>query len=285
MKISISILIALAGLGLQIHPLEAQGSLTPPGPPAAAMLALSQVEPRTPVDSTHTPAAGAFEFYINQSGSYYLTASIVGTNGKDGVGIGANNVVLDLNGFSLLGSTNSSEGIFIYNTCTNVAVCNGNIYNWATGSGRGIDSQGFSVDLEHLNVSANSIGMQCLSSVVIRDCVVNDNVDYGIELNGSDSLVIGNECIGNNSGDASGVAAIYVTGSNNRIENNHITGSGVLGNGIYVSNSSQVTNNIIVKNSVEGGGANNYSIGTSYNDVGPIGDASTNTSPWGNISH
>jgi hypothetical protein len=285
MKIGISILIGFAGLALQIQRVDAQGSLTPSGPPAASMLTLSQIEPRTPVDAIHTPGVSAFEYYINQSGSYYLAASIVGTNGKDGIGISANNVDLDLNGFSLVGSTNSSEGIYIYNTCTNVTVRNGNIYNWATGIGRGIDAQGFAIDLEHLNVSANVIGMQCLSSVVVRDCIVNDNIDYGIELSGSDSLVIGNECVGNNAGNSSIFAAISISGSNNRIENNHITGSGVLGNGISVVNSPQVTNNIIVKNSVEGGGANNYSISTSYNDVGPIGNATTNASPWANFSH
>jgi hypothetical protein len=275
----------LLALNAQSSIAFAQGSLTPPGPPAATMLSLSQVEPRTPVDCTHTPPAGAFEFYINQSGSYYLTASIVGTNGKDGIGIAGNNVDLDLNGFSLIGSTNSGDGIYIYNTDTNVTIRNGNIHNWATGSGRGINCQGFNVNLEHLNVSANSIGMQCLNSVVIRDCAVNDNVHNGIEIDGSDSVVIGNECIGDNSGNASGFAAIYVSGCNNRIEDNHVTESGPLGNGIDVINSSQVTNNIIVKNSVEGGGANNYFIGTTYNDLGPIGNASTNISPWANISH
>jgi hypothetical protein len=121
--------------------------------------------------------------------------------------------------------------------------------------------------------------------VVVRDCVVNNNVDYGIELNGSDSQVIRNQFIGDNSGNSPGFAAIYVSGSNNRIENNHIVGSGLSGYGIYVINSSQVTNNIVVKNSVEGGGANNYDIGTTYNDLGPIGNASTNSSPWANFSY
>jgi parallel beta-helix repeat protein len=121
--------------------------------------------------------------------------------------------------------------------------------------------------------------------MVIRDCTISENNTFGIELDSSDSLVIGNNLAGNNAANMPGEGAIYITGSNNRIENNHVTGSGPAGNGILIFNSSSITNNVVIKNSVEGGGANNYSINTNYNDVGPIGSASTNTSPWGNISH
>jgi hypothetical protein len=249
------------------------------------MKTLDQVEPRTPVDAVHTPGVSLFMFYINQPGSYYLTTNIVGLSGEDAIGISANNVTLELNGFALLGGSGTEEGIYIYNTCTNVTVRNGNVSGWSAGLGRGIDCQGNNATLEHLTVFANGIGIQCLNSVVIRDCTISQNNTFGIALGSSDSLVIGNKLVGNNAANMPGEGAIYITGSNNRIENNHVTESGVAGNGILVFNSSLYTNNIVIKNSVEGGGANNYSINTNYNDVGPIGNASTNTSPWGNISH
>jgi hypothetical protein len=277
--------LALATLGSQVSTAFAQGSLTPPGAPAPTMKSLDQIEPRTPVDAVHTPGVSLFMFYINQPGSYYLTTNIVGVSGKDGIGIAGNNVTLDLNGFTLLGGSGTEEGIYIYNTCTNITVRNGNVSGWSTGFGRGIDSQGNNVTLEHLTVFANGIGMQCLNSLVVRDCTISENNIFGIELNCSDSLVIGNKLVSNNVANMPGDGAIYITGSNNRIENNHVTESGPAGNGILVFNSSSITNNIVIKNSVEGGGANNYSINTNYNDVGPIGSASTNTSPWGNISH
>jgi hypothetical protein len=59
--------------------------------------------------------------------------------------------------------------------------------------------------------------------------------------------------------------------------------SGLSGYGISC-NTSGFTNNIIIRNSVSGNGANNYSIANG-NDVGPVGTAATSTSPWANISH
>src|SRR5947208_16830687 len=58
----------------------AQGSLTPPGPPTPTFKTLQQVEPRTPIDATHTPGEGDNQFVINSPGSYYLTGNITGVD-------------------------------------------------------------------------------------------------------------------------------------------------------------------------------------------------------------
>ncbi|MDB6058955.1 MAG: hypothetical protein JWO95_2799 [Verrucomicrobiales bacterium] len=115
---------------------------------------------------------------------------------------------------------------------------------------------------------------------VIADCVITTN-NYGITLNAPGYLVTGNEIAYNSS------AAILIQSSNHRIDGNHIAvaaGS----SGIQLTSPANYTNNVIVRNSVYGGAsaAVNYNIiGTTQNDVGPIGNASTNTSPWANISH
>lgn len=275
-------LILFSALDAQLSTVFAQGSLTPPSPPSPTMKTLDQVEARTPVDTNNTPGNVSFEFYINQPGSYYLTANVVGVGSKNGIGIAANNVTLDLNGFLVQGvSSGVVSGIYTYNTCTNVIIRNGTINGW----NRGINSFANTEVLEHLIVSANLYGIQCANNVAILDCTINANSVYGIEVDGPGSLISDNYFVGNDTENSPGYAALYITSSNNRVENNHVTGSGPAGYGISIVGSSSVTNNIVIKNSVEGGGANNYSINTTYNDVGPIGNASTNASPWANFSH
>lgn len=114
---------------------------------------------------------------------------------------------------------------------------------------------------------------------VIADCVVTTNY-YGIDLASPGYLVTGNEIAYNPN------AGIIISSSNNRIDGNHIA---VLAGyyGIELFNGTSFVNNVIVRNSVFGGGSvgiNYYIVGTN-NDVGPIGNASTNTSPWANFSH
>jgi hypothetical protein len=140
--------------------------------------------------------------------------------------------------------------------------------------------------LEHLTVSANgSHGIVTANGCIVSDCLVANNVFDGIFVYGNGSQIVGNTLIGNNSGNNSSGAGIALEGLNNRIEGNHVTGSGAAGYGIAF-NYSGYTNNIIIKNSVSGNGANNYTTaGGSGNDYGPVGTAASSTSPWANISH
>jgi hypothetical protein len=79
-----------------------------------------------------------------------------------------------------------------------------------------------------------------------------------------------------------------VFGSNNRIEGNHVTSTGVGGYGIGIISSASYTNNIVIQNSVAGSGANNYSFNASQ-IVGPlitntVSGIITNSNPWANFS-
>jgi Right handed beta helix region len=279
-------LVLLSSISLCPLAAVAQGSLTPPGAPAPTMLSLSQVEPRTPVDSAHTPGNSIYEFIITQPGSYYLTTNVIGVSSEEGIGISANNVTLDLNGFSLIGPLTADSGIIISSIASNSIVKNGTISGWGA-LYDGVQSLGNNASLENLNVSAGVIGIACTGDgSVIKNCTISHAGQWGVYLTGSNSLVSCNYFIENNIGNNGNGAALFINSANNVVQDNRITGSSPSGSGILVNGIAGITNNVIIRNTVMGSKpANNYSVPTILNDVGPIGNASTNTSPWGNISN
>lgn len=259
-----------------------QGSLTPPGAPAPTMKTLDQLEPRTPVDAAHTPGNFLAQYIISQPGSYYLTTNIVGVNGKRAIQINTNCVTLDLKGFCLSsGSGNGSDAIYFPSIATNIIIRDGIITSWPIGAGINYSLCQGGV-FENLTLSANGSGISCGDGSEIRNCTINGNAQNGIFVNGSGCFIHDNNCMGNNAVNNSGAAAIYVFGTQNRIENNHVTSSGTAGYGIYLS----VSNNLVIRNSVINGGVNNYRLPAgSY--AGPLittYGTITNNNPWANFS-
>jgi parallel beta-helix repeat protein len=88
------------------------GDLNPPGPPTTGtMKPLNEVEPRTAVQSLSGDANN--HHIISEPGSYYMTGNLVAEPNKCGIKIMANNVSLDLCGFTLSGTPQSKTGISI----------------------------------------------------------------------------------------------------------------------------------------------------------------------------
>ena len=198
-----------------------------------------------------------------------LNVSASGNNGICNMGQAC--VVRDCNS-----QNNNSVGIYCGAGIISGCTVNNNGYDgiYATGSavsGCTVNNNGYA-------------GIEVYSGTV-SGCIVSKNKYNGISLftsNPSGNVVIGNTCIGNNTAGDSSSAGIFIADKNNRIENNHVTASGNAG--ILVFNSGSVFNNIIIKNTVSGNGANNYIV-PAGNDLGPVGTAATATSPWANISH
>jgi Right handed beta helix region len=187
---SAATLLFVAVFALQLSPAFGQGSLTPPGPPAPTMKSLDQVQPRTPVDATHTPGDTNSLFIISQPGSYYLTSNILGVVGKSGVTITAPDVTLDLNGFGLIGVPSSLFGInlsFHGSLNTNITVKHGFVNNWGE---IGISAQAASmVTFNDLVCDYNnSIGIYVGYGCRISDCTLSGNGSDGI--NASDAANI-----------------------------------------------------------------------------------------------
>ncbi len=178
----------LSTLNFQLSTCLAQGSLTPPGAPASTMKTLAQIEPRTPIATA--------PFTISQPGSYYLTTNLTVSSG-DAITIAANNVTLDLNGFTIASTAASATGIAILLSGgrTNIAIYNGHISSGVTNNGSGTyGGSGFNTGIYFstaipCNVRVKDVSVTgvlnygiylALNSTVVAACTVNVAGSYGI---------------------------------------------------------------------------------------------------------
>lgn len=176
----------------------AQGSLTPPGAPGATMKTLDQMEPRIPV--TNVP------FTITQSGSYYLTTNLTAGAGQDGILVQADDVTIDLMGFTLAGSgTNSGHGISQAGNYRNLTVLNGKVVNWRNSNFKGgIYAQGSSCRISGIQAATNYYGIYAGDGALLTRCQAQYNRSIGIH--GGDRSII-NNCSAMNSALSTGIYA------------------------------------------------------------------------------
>jgi parallel beta-helix repeat protein len=117
---------------------------------------------------------------------------------------------------------------------------------------------------------------------IVSGCLVENNEHSGIYVNANGCTVTGNTCIGNNTAASTSDAGIYTDDSYARIEDNNVSSSGYAGIQLNVVGS----DNVIIKNSVSGNGANNYVVpGTQI--VGPLITTTgtiSSANPWANFS-
>ncbi len=235
--------------------LMAQGPLTPPGAPLASMRTLSEIEPRTRLESLTGDSAALY--VINTPGSYYISAgNVAGLNGKAAIAVNANGVSIDLNGFSLIGTGGSTRGIEIRGASSNLAIRNGGIRSWgaagiglstanaptgvvlenltiATVGGAGIDlTGGNAVTVSRCSITGAAAGILIGStSGTVHACAVSNlaaggATSHGI-LAGSVTDCDVNSLTGSSAGDCYGILARTVQGCS-------VTGVDSGGNGISV---------------------------------------------------
>ena len=174
--------VALLGCGLAAQLTWAQGSLTPPGAPAPTMKTLNQVEPRIAI--TNLP------YTVSTSGSYYVSANLAGTGG---INVYADNVTVDLMGFTLSGNTG---GDGVYTERSGVVVCNGIITRFGVGVQL---SNANGCRLQNLVCVSNTYrGIQVSSSS--GNCVGNAIIDCTIAANGEAGVYMGSSSSGNCAG-------------------------------------------------------------------------------------
>lgn len=277
------------------------GSLDPPPGPVAPT---GRFGPRTEITATNTPGDSDSLFKITQPGSYYLGGNITGVSGKNGIEIDADDVTLDLNGFSLNGVAGSLNGVIageFPTSRTDLAIRNGTIADWG---GHGIYMElGFNVQISDLRAArngGNGILLELGSGNTVTNCAAIYNglsgVDAGISstvslctvlYNGQDGIVVAsggqvtNCTTTQNSGDGIEVGSKCLIASNHCVENGfgaadgagiHVTGSNSRIEGNNVSHNDRGidvdgTDNIIVKNSA----SNNDDGGVPSNYTFPLG--------------
>ena len=157
------------------------GSLTPPpGAVTPTMKTLVEVEPRVAVQTLRRDNDAVW--VIRRSGSYYLTGDLTGTAEYHGIKIIADDVTLDLGGFTLSGIEGSRTGILLQQNLRNVTIRNGVVADWGeegVGIIDGVDT--INPLITDLVVARNQLGIALRGQqIAIRDCRVSENELDGI---------------------------------------------------------------------------------------------------------
>jgi hypothetical protein len=200
----------------------------PPGPIAPTHKTLTQLEPRQILNDL--PGDAQYTVRITEPGSYYLTADIIGSQGRIGLGIEADHVVIDLNGFALRGPGNLSEVGFVpIGQRSNITIRNGTIRNWGYASlaVAGHMRNCLFEDLTAIDNTAGSFEQSDIDNSIFRNIRVKGTGEVGI--------TAGSNCVINNctvEGTGVGITALFNTTISDCVTIECGTGIALFGNGI-----------------------------------------------------
>src|ERR1035437_1427840 len=181
MKIKIHHIAAALLLSAFCFPLSAfsQGSLTPPGAPAPTMKSLDQIEARTAITNTASLVT------LSQPGSYYLMHNLTVSSG-DAIDITANQVTLDLNGFTISSTASSPTGYAIQlagaGGNSDITIFNGHIKGGVTNNAGTFSGPGFGSGID--------LPGSIVQNVRVTGVSVSGCLNYGIYLGTGDSTVV-----------------------------------------------------------------------------------------------
>jgi parallel beta-helix repeat protein len=265
----------------------AQGELAPPaGAPAPTMKTLEQLEPRTPISS--------LPYTIKDSGSYYLTGNLASTT--NGIVIHADNVTLDLMGFTLSGDGGAeSNGIHVEgssgNERYNLVIKGGMV----SGFHYGLNAVSMNNSrIEHLVVSGNSSTAVRIDGTSSGSCNGNTLAHCLISQNGGSGVIIDGDqgqCNGNTLDhctiNGNGANGCYLNGDEGQCNGNTITSCSINGNafrGIHLRGpEGECNGNVIVANTINGNGNRGINLYTNMLGGGCDGNTIRDNTIRGNV--
>jgi hypothetical protein len=251
---------SLAAL-LVISFLAVAGNLEPTAPPGPTMKTLDEVEPRIPIPASDSPVS---TFTISQSGSYYLSGNR--NCSTNGIRVDANDVTINLMGYSLLGPDSGSySGVDMYGR-SNVEIRNGTVRGFFCGINenyvRGRNHR--VINIRAISNSNHGIILQSTNNL-IKDCTVSRNglkasSVFGIN-SGPGSTITGN-MVYENGFSATGNVNSIIASSGSTITGNTVydngtqaMGTGTYVRGIYVSSGCTVIGNTVYRNGLDAHGS------------------------------
>ena len=245
------------------------GPIDPPlGPVQSTQKALDDVEPRTPLTSEFVSGNSSSVFFISAPGHYYLTGDVFIPSGQTGIVIGADNVTVDLNGYSVRALAGSNDGIATSGARNSPVIRNGLINAVNVGIRIAPSSRGVIIE-DIVITGAGDDGIRGSADMTVRRCNILSQRD-GIDVAGrctiednivtafDDGITGGNEMVVRGNRVRSGVDgtgdAIDV-GSDSVIERNFVTQQNDVGTGIRALLSTVANNEVRNANTgIEAGG-------------------------------
>jgi hypothetical protein len=183
----------------------------------------------TPGDTAGFPAT------LSQPGRYKLSSNLRVPAGQSGITVSANDVTLDLNGFTIFSESSTPSGYGIYaHGAQHLRVLNGTITGFGEGS---YHETAFGNIIEKMRYLGNGYGVHSGKDITVRNSTIANNGNYGITC--GFCRIEGNVITGN------GTAVLISDGAG------WVVGNVIAGNAGYAILSNSKTgyaNNILVNN-------------------------------------